>query len=40
MKALLNHWKVVAIVTVASLLITLQPVITYACNTAGDHCGG
>ena len=37
----INNWKArvfVAFVAISTVLVTLQPAITYAC--AGTHCGG
>lgn len=36
----INRWKALALATIIPLLITLQPVITYACEGSGSHCGG
>lgn len=35
----INNWKPIVFASIASLLIALQPAVTFACN-ASSHCGG
>ncbi len=36
----IKRWKAVALIIFVPLLVSLQPVISYACQTTGSHCGG
>lgn len=36
----INNWKTIVLAAVVPLLITWQPVITYACSGTSGHCGG
>ena len=35
----LQNWKSIAVATILTLLVSMQPAISYACTTT-THCGG